>query len=314
VRTARGVGLACAFAAAACAPARERVASSSEAIIGGATDSVDTAVVAIVRQSTGALCSGTLVGPTTVLTAAHCIVGVDASDFRVLVGDTTSAPDATFLVSSTTPYPTYDSEADGIPGGVDLGFVELATAPSIAPLEVRTAPTDFSGATVTVVGFGADDGTDDSGFGTRRSVALDVTDVCSRIFQAGGEDANACVGDSGGAVLVGGDVVGIVSGGHEGCSSPTTFTRVDAHATWIQAVLAGNGTTTCAACIGPDPSCTAATETTSASVDAGATGGDDVPARGGGCVAAPSAERGRGAAWLVAPLALGVRRRRRRAR
>ncbi len=205
----------------------ERTSSASQAVIGGSADTSDLAVVALVQASTGNLCSGTLVAPTLVLTAAHCVKGIQASDLQVLLGPTTASPTQTVAVTSAVAYPTYDSEDDGIPGGVDLGFVTLASALSVTPVTIRTDTTDaeLTGADVTVVGFGVDDGTDNSGSGTRRSVTLSVSKLCSRFFQAGGEDANACVGDSGGAVLLGGQLVGTVSGGNNGCFAPTTFMR-----------------------------------------------------------------------------------------
>jgi trypsin len=287
--------------------------------------------VAIVRASTGGLCSGTIVAPTLVLTAAHCVSGVPAGDLQVVIGATTAAPDQTLAVTAAVPYPDYDSETDGIPGGVDLGFVTLASVATVTPLAVRTDTTDaeLAAADVTIVGYGVDDGSSSTGAGTRRDVTLSVSQVCSRLIRAGGQDANACVGDSGGAVLMGGALVGVVSGGSDGCFSPTTFMRTDAHADWIAAVLGGGSAATCpATCTTPDSSCTAATETREAgvaSVDAGPEAAGDAGAdssvatgagggSGGGCSAAgrgPASGVG-GVDWVfLAALAWPLGRRRR---
>jgi V8-like Glu-specific endopeptidase len=298
----------------------ERVAASRQAIVGGSADSADTAVVALLDPGTGALCSGMLVAPSVVLTAAHCLAGLDAGALEVLVGGDSSKPDQTLTVARVIPYPTYDSQADGIPGGVDLGAVVLSAATSVTPIEVRTDTTDaqLTSAQVDVVGYGASNGATLSGSGTRRSVVLTVDTVCSRVLQAGGPDADACEGDSGGAVLLGGKLVAVVSGGRSGCASPTFLTRTDAHADWIRTVVAGGSPASCPSCVTPDPSCTAATETSGAKGDAGAEGGGSGGADGG---AGPGAMASSGAcavgtlggersasAWLVL-FAAAIRRR-----
>ena len=280
--------------------AREPIGSEPEPIIGGSPDTTDDAVVAVVQPSHGILCSGTLVAPNIVLTAAHCLYQASASAVQVLVGPDSTNPVQTLAASSVVVYPTYTGEDTGIAGGVNLGVVYLATPlSSITPVAVNTTTSDanLTGASVTVVGYGVDDGTDDTGAGTRRSVILTVASVCSRIFLAGGEDANACEGDSGGAVLLDGALVAVVSGG-PGCYTTSTFTRTDAHADWIASVLAGGSAATCpATCTQPDPSCGAATETRPAvSEDAGADKDASAPEGGavhasGGCSASSGRAR-----------------------
>jgi hypothetical protein len=242
------------------------------------------------------------------------------------VGTDVTNPDQTVAVTATVTYPTYGGESEGIPGGVDLAFVTLATPLSTTPIPIRTDTTDaeLANADVTVIGYGATDGTDNSGTGTRREVVLEVSSVCSRLLQAGAPDANACLGDSGGAVLLGGRIVAVVSGGQEGCYTPTFFTRTDAHADWIAAVLAGNGSAACPACVEPNPSCTAATETRPAGepadaagdatdeasapdASAGSTGG---ASHHGGCSLGYSPGNGAGAFVTVVAVALLRRRRR----
>ena len=291
----------------------------SEAIIGGDADTTDTAVVALLDVANGSLCSGTVIAPSVVLTAGHCVLGVAASDLHVLVGSSTSSPEQTVDVTSAVAYPTYTSEANGIPGGVDLGYVTLATPVTVTPIVVDTSTTDtqLTGATVTVVGYGVTSGTSDNGSGTREEVGLVVSEVCSRIIQAGNASANACLGDSGGAVLLGGKLVAVVSGGNQTCEGPTNFMRVDAHADWIAGVLAGGAggesdAGGCGRCVEPDPSCTAGTETEGAGGgEAGGGGGAPASRGGGGCnVARGAATEERLMALLGALAALVAWRRR----
>jgi hypothetical protein len=155
-------------------------------------------------------------------------------------------------------------------------------------------------------------------------VSLPVTSVCSRVITAGASGSNACSGDSGGAVLLGGALVAVVSGGTPDCSGPTTFTRTDAHANWIAAVIAGS-TAQCASCVPPDPACGAATETKAAMAmeDAAVTAEDARAAGpplnattpthgGGGCQVGRSSGGGGAAIAALVGLALAVRRRGRR--
>jgi hypothetical protein len=120
-------------------------------------------------------------------------------------------------------------------------------------------------------------------------------------------------------------LVAVVSGGSQGCESPTNFMRTDAHANWIAAILAGTDAGTCATCVEPDPSCAAATETEpagSAEEDAGSS--DDAGAgakkaaggggSGGGCdLARPTSGDGELAPFvgLLGILGLLLRARRR---
>jgi hypothetical protein len=286
--------------AAACGPSAEPVERLSQAIIGGATDSSDVAVVAVQQPSTGTLCSGVLVAPTVVLTAAHCVFGVPASDLQVLTGPDTNAPQQTLAVQGAAAYPTYDS-ASGLAGGVDLGVVYLTTPSSIPPMPVRTDVTDaeLTGASVTLIGYGLSSTTDPTTAGLRRSVVAPVDTVCSRIITVGDADANECEGDSGGAVLLGGQLVALISSGMLDCTAPANEMRLSAHTLWLAAVLQGK--MACPGCVQPDPSCNAAIEgggesptadggTADAEVEASASAG---PSAGGSSCNVAGRERGR---------------------
>jgi hypothetical protein len=168
--------------------------------------------------------------------------------------------------------------------------VYLATPLSLTPIALNTDATDaeLTGADVTLIGYGVSSTTDSTQVGVRRDVLVAVSTVCSRLLTLGDEDANECSGDSGGAVLLGGALVAVVSSGSLDCTAPSNQTRLGAHAPWLEAVLHGDAGAACPECVEPDPSCAALVEgesavedagTPAASPDAGAAGGS----RSGGC-------------------------------
>jgi secreted trypsin-like serine protease len=223
---------------------------NDEDIIGGVTDNGDPSVVVIFAHQPGAtsgsLCTGSVISPTTVLTAAHCVdpVTVGAGNqFDVYTG-TVAGQTPPLATASTTFDPAFD--INNLQNGHDVGIVKLAAPTALAPLAVnRGTPT--TGA-VRVVGFGMNTHVDlaqvPNGVGTKRQLSTQVTNVSPILLSIGDSSHQTCHGDSGGPAFqtINGQevIVGLTSFGSDLSANVVCFfggtdTRVDAYLSFIDA-------------------------------------------------------------------------------
>ena len=175
-------------------------------------------------------CSGTMIGCSTFLTAAHCVEGRSPSDFYVFL------PQAgMFAVQSFAIHPTYD-----FPAG-DVAVVTLGTpVDGLAPSRIETAAAPPFGSPGVIVGYGRS-GDPLFDYGLKRAGGV-VTAACVGIpapangttsvcwdytapIGSPGTDSNTCNADSGGPLFVdqgnGPRVAGITSGGSASSCQPT---------------------------------------------------------------------------------------------
>jgi secreted trypsin-like serine protease len=216
----------------------------STRIVGGTPTTTDEHpfVVQITDASGFQFCGGTLVTPTKVVTAAHCMEGSAASDIAVVGGRTNlSGTDGTVAgASDIWVNPDYDSAA--ITG--DVAVITLAEELPYEPLEyVASTDTDIyaAGATATILGWGTTSSggsssdellmaevptvsdADCSGAYGSSYVASDM--VCAGLPEGG---VDTCQGDSGGPFVIDGKLAGITSWG-QGCAEagfPGIYSRL----------------------------------------------------------------------------------------
>jgi uncharacterized protein (TIGR03382 family) len=234
------------MAAGACGvPAEPGLSVERQAVVGGVLEPGSPAVGAILpvaptcgepAEASPVTCTGTLVAPRVVLTAAHCVESADA-------------PQVLSVVFASEPARAHASErVRAIEGRLhpawragenDIGVLILAEdAPVVpVPLDGAALPADIVGRTTRVVGFGMDD---QGRTGSRRSGTARVTAIEAGTFSMEAAPGMTCGGDSGGPSFLEVDgaerLVGVTSFGDLACTRGTN-TRVDVHAAFLQTIL-----------------------------------------------------------------------------
>jgi endonuclease G len=202
-------------------------------------------------------CSGVLVFPDVVLTAAHCHQGINVVALNAV--NVQSLEDAEIIgVRKMIVNPLWKQGVNCN----DIAVLVLRREARVRPVPPATA-TELAGSSeTTLVGFGNNDLNSTKGFGIQREVAVDILHVrrgpaddldaaeqtlgfesdCE--FVAGGSGYDSCNGDSGGPayITVGGTrrVAGLTSRSTTGATTPCgdggIYTRVDTQLAFIDKV------------------------------------------------------------------------------
>lgn len=217
--------------------ASSTAAAGPSPILGGTPTTLGQFPTTVAIQAGGGLCTGTLITPDWVLTAAHCIQGVSAGTVRVHFGTVNLGQSNGVMrtPSALYPHPMFSQNALG---KHDIGLIKLSQPVSDLPmvpvnLVREKAPV---GIKVTMVGFGVTD----SGTSGVQYVVEQTSVACSS-FAGSNDDLlcfsqvsgkGKCQGDSGGPSFANIDgrimQVGITSFGDQSCTQFGADTRTDA--------------------------------------------------------------------------------------
>lgn len=222
-----------------------------------ATPTDDYPEVVLLRHTTADgsvafICTGTLVAPDAVLTAAHCLTDVDGynlTDVRVYSGAVWSQSAPERQASDWLIHPDYFVSNDGLTIVADLGVVYLDEPYAMQGYPLNADPVTAAdvGTPLRYVGWGSSsDSANDQGY-TKRVAEIPISGLEGEFVLAyDGENGSAtCGGDSGAPAfeLQGGvatSIVAVHSFGRDDdgtiCAGSTSGdTRVDLYLDWIVA-------------------------------------------------------------------------------
>jgi len=213
--------------------------ATRQPIIAGTLATGDPAIMEMLsfRGNIGARCTATLVTPRMLLLAAHCFVETPGFERFLYTGN----DDRMVVEADLLPIKTFvhDPQYTTPRQGHDFAFVVLEQPMAIAPLPINRTPLDQAeGKDVRYVGYGLlTVGNPNSG-GVKRQNTAPLAEVSQLLLSIAPNEHGACIGDSGGPLLLddgkGESIVGVASFvTNPACLRSSFYQRLDTQLEWI---------------------------------------------------------------------------------
>jgi secreted trypsin-like serine protease len=207
-------------------------------IIGGSPTSQWPGIGALVTADGELVCTGALVGPELVLTAAHCMDSPEFLPAHFLVGPDSAQPQRAYDVAQIHVHPAYSAATLAN----DIALVRLDASASEPLLALRTTPLTGAvvGTDVRIVGYGRDAA---GVTGIKRTAVTQIDFLDATLLGVGLSGApQACAGDSGGPMITTTTAIPLIHGVSSfgldaNCTTGAFYHRVETAA--VSTFLAG---------------------------------------------------------------------------